>query len=261
MAGSSRTWEQNALGAALWCGPGAVLFRRSAAALWNIDGSHRGIIELISSRTPEGLNGFRVHRRPGLDVEDVTMKGPYPVTTLPRTIVDLGSIYDSRRTEEYLDAALRLRPDLLPEVTDCFERLACRGRNGIAVVRKVLVERDPTLGVPDSNLETGFAQMARDFSLPPYKSQHHVVRPSGKDAYIDFAYPLRMVAIETDSKRHHSGMIDFESDNERQAELVALGWRVLRFSSRQIRRQPEWVANQIRAALEIADPGRVDARK
>jgi hypothetical protein len=109
-----------------------------------------------------------------LDPEDVTVLGPFPVTTLARTVVDLGSIYDERRSEESLDAALRRKPDLLPVLTDCSERLASRARNGIATLRRILEQRDPSLGVPDRNLETSFAQMARRFALPGTKDSSHV---------------------------------------------------------------------------------------
>jgi very-short-patch-repair endonuclease len=255
VSGSPKGWDQAVMAAALWSGSGSVLFRRTAAALWDIDGSRKGVIELVSDRTPRALCGFKVHRRVLLDPEDVTMVGPYPVTTLPRTIVDLGSIYGPGRLEEFLDAGLRRRPGMLPEVTDCFERLACRGRTGIATVRVVVEARDPTLGVPDSNLETRFAQMVRSFGLPRYEGQFHVVRPGGKDAFIDFAYPEVMIAIEIDGRLTHSDLVDREEDYERAAELVAMGWRILRFTSRQIRRKPEWVAQQIIAAIEIGGLG------
>jgi very-short-patch-repair endonuclease len=255
VSGSPRTWEQAVMAAALWSGPDGVLFRRTAAALWEIDGSHKGVIEIVSPRTPRAICGFKVHKRILLDPEDVTMLGAYPVTTLPRTIIDLGSIYGPSRLEGFLDAGLRRRAGILPEVTDCFERLACRGRNGIASVRAVLEERDPSLGVPDSNIETSFAQMARRYGLPRYATQHPVRRPGGRFAFIDFCYPDVMLAIEVDGRLTHSDLLDREDDYERAAELVAMGWRILRFTSRQIRRKPEWVARQIIVALEIGGSG------
>jgi very-short-patch-repair endonuclease len=60
-----------------------------------------------------------------------------------------------------------------------------------------------------------------------------------------------MLAIEGDGSITHSKLPDREGDYECQAELVAADWRILRFTSRQIRRRPDWVAGQIIAALEI----------
>jgi very-short-patch-repair endonuclease len=97
--------------------------------------------------------------------------------------------------------------------------------------------------------------MARRYLLPTYEGQFHVILPSGKDAFIDFAYPLAMLAIEVDGRITHSKLLDREADYERQAELVAAGWRILRFTSRQIRRRPDWVADQILAALETCGLG------
>ena len=251
IAGAPASWRASVMVAALACGPEGVLFRRTAAALWNIDGSRAGVIELISSHKPGAGQGFRTHRRSVLDPEDRCILEHLPVTTVPRTLMDLGSIYPPSRCEEFLDAVLRGKLGTLDEVSDCFERLACRGRNGICNWRTVLTERDPTLGVPDSNLETSFAQMARNYALPRYESQFHVLRPSGKDAYFDFAYPSSNLGIEADSLRFHSDPSARERDYEREAELVAMGWTILRFTSRMIRRQPEWVARQILSTLEI----------
>jgi very-short-patch-repair endonuclease len=239
------------MAAALACGPESYLFRRTAAALWGIDGSRAGVIELISRHSAG--DGFRTHRRSVLDPEDRCVLERLPITTVPRTLMDLGSIYPAHRCEEFLDSVIRLDLSTLAEVGDCFERLACRGRNGIRNWRIVLTERDPTLGVPDSNLETNFGQMARRFALPRYETQLRVLRPSGKDAYFDFAYPASGLGIEADSLRFHSDPSARERDYEREAELIAMGWTILRFTSRMIRRQPDWVARQIRATLEICE--------
>jgi very-short-patch-repair endonuclease len=67
--------------------------------------------------------------------------------------------------------------------------------------------------------------MARRFALPGTKDSSHVILPSGKDAFIDFAYPQAMLAIEVDVRITHSKLLDRECDYARQAELVAAGWR------------------------------------
>jgi very-short-patch-repair endonuclease len=47
----------------------------------------------------------------------------------------------------------------------------------------------------------------------------------------------------------HSERDQFETDRHRQNALVLFGWRPLRFTWRQIRQQPEYVAATIRGAL------------
>ncbi len=64
------------------------------------------------------------------------------------------------------------------------------------------------------------------------------------------------LVIEGDGFGVHGGREAFESDRERQNLLVLDGWRILRFTWRQIVREPAWVAAQIRAALAGSDRSR-----
>jgi very-short-patch-repair endonuclease len=56
----------------------------------------------------------------------------------------------------------------------------------------------------------------------------------GLIARVDFAYPEVRLAIEVDGYAHHSSRKQWESDLARQNRLIAAGWRVLRFSSRDV---------------------------
>ena len=55
--------------------------------------------------------------------------------------------------------------------------------------------------------------------------------------------------VETDSWRHHGDRATFESDRSRDAHLQSVGFRVLRFTWRQIREAPVLVARTLRAPV------------
>lgn len=55
--------------------------------------------------------------------------------------------------------------------------------------------------------------------------------------------------VECDGETDHSGALDFEADRRRDAELAALGYRVLRFSYRQVVEEWESVELAVRRAL------------
>jgi very-short-patch-repair endonuclease len=57
------------------------------------------------------------------------------------------------------------------------------------------------------------------------------------------------VLVEVDGWRAHAHRLAFERDRARDAELVALGYVVLRFTWRQLRDSPLLVAAQIAQAL------------
>ncbi len=72
---------------------------------------------------------------------------------------------------------------------------------------------------------------------------------------MDFAYPELLLAIEVDGWESHGAPAAMGKDFVRQNGLVPYGWRVLRFTWRQVVRQPHKVAAAIaaaRAALQAA---------
>jgi len=55
--------------------------------------------------------------------------------------------------------------------------------------------------------------------------------------------------VETDGRVDHLTPTAFEDDRERDALLMEAGYKVRRFTYRQITERPDWVAARIRAAL------------
>jgi very-short-patch-repair endonuclease len=72
---------------------------------------------------------------------------------------------------------------------------------------------------------------------------------AGQTFRLDFAYVAHKVAIECDGFSTHGSRLAFEDDRRRQNFLVLEGWRVLRFTWRQITSSPDWVVEQVRRAL------------
>jgi very-short-patch-repair endonuclease len=66
---------------------------------------------------------------------------------------------------------------------------------------------------------------------------------------VDFLFRGASVIVETDGFRHHGHRVAFESDRARDAELQALGFRVLRFTYRQVRDESRSAAASLRALL------------
>src|SRR3954469_24186100 len=92
---SQRGWW---MAAVLAAGPGAVLSHRSAAALWGIRPTARARIEVT---TPK-----RLHSRPGLHAhcavlppDEMTTYQGIPVTTAPRTLLDLAAVIPSNELD------------------------------------------------------------------------------------------------------------------------------------------------------------------
>jgi very-short-patch-repair endonuclease len=70
---------------------------------------------------------------------------------------------------------------------------------------------------------------------------------------VDFAYPDRRLAVETDGYASHSARSDWQHDRWRDNTLVTMQWQVLRFTWDDVSRRPDWVLEKIRLALDALE--------
>jgi very-short-patch-repair endonuclease len=66
---------------------------------------------------------------------------------------------------------------------------------------------------------------------------------------VDFLWREQALVVETDGFRHHASRASFESDRARDSELQRLGFRVLRFTYRQVTHERSAVVATLRALL------------
>lgn len=141
-----------------------------------------------------------------------------------------------------IDRLLRSRADTLAALWEVLRRYPKR-RGNTERTRLLLDSRDE----PWSEAERLFHRLLRGAGLTGWRA-NYPVRCFERRYFIDVAFPGAKLAIEIDG-RIHSGPDLFESDRERQADLVAAGWRVIRFTWAQLQHRPEWVMDRIRRAL------------
>jgi predicted transcriptional regulator of viral defense system len=92
------TREGRWLAAVLACGDRAVLSHRSAAALWQLRRRVGGPIEvtIAGRRSARTIPGLTIHRPTRLMRVEVTVRSGIPVTTVARTLLDLGGTSETR---------------------------------------------------------------------------------------------------------------------------------------------------------------------
>jgi hypothetical protein len=99
-----------------------------------------------------------------------------------------------------------------------------------------------------SGLADSLVRLFRNNGLPVPEPEFPI-RIAGGLIHVDLAYPLLKIAIECDGYAWHMDRASFERDRARDAELMALGWKVLRFTWAQITYRSEWVLQQVRGRL------------
>ena len=251
VAGAPITGRQALAGAVAWTG--GVASHRSAGALHGLmDPPPRPQVTVgrsASGRRP----GVRIHRTADLAPGDVVVRDGIRCTSATRTCIDLGAVLGADELERLISRALHLHLTHLDRLVVRFLQLRRPGRTGSATVREVLCRLDPTLAPAESDLEALLIQALRRRGAPEPVRQHPV-EIAGRRFRIDLCYPAHRLAIECDGFAHHGHRTAFEDDRLRQNLLVLDGWRVLRFTWRQVCRDPDGTAEQVRQALGMTPP-------
>lgn len=108
ITGSGSSWLQQVSAACLWAGPEAATSHRSAARLWGLRGLWPPLVELTSPRDAPAPDRHVVfHCSQYFEPQDVTNIDLIPVTTVSRTVLDLGAVVRPDKVGVALDDALR----------------------------------------------------------------------------------------------------------------------------------------------------------
>lgn len=228
------TMHGRQLAAVLACGPSAVLSHGSAGALWEVVPNHPTRIH-VTVRTWAGLtapHGVRLHRYRSVADADVTRRHAIPVTTPARTLLDLAPVLRIDRLQRAIAQMDVLRLLDFREV-DRLLTLHPR-RPGTARLRGLLEDHRPGGGLTRTGLEQLFLAFFERHGFP-----RPLVNAKIEGIEVDFHWPAARVSVEADSWTYHRTRAAFERDRERDALLAAAGWRVHRFTDRQVERQPD----------------------
>ena len=229
------TWQARVRAAVFAAGPDAVASHRTAGILYGFDGIFGTMIELTvpcsELPVPAGVTVHRTRRRlPKTTIDSI------PISTAERALLDLSSLVGERILEKVMASAIHKRVVTLDSMDEAVALYGGRGVRGTRKMRRVirLVEQDRT-GSPS---EVDVVQMVRDAPIPHPVTQLEVRLPSGIYAYPDFAWPDRRRLVEIDGFESHSTPDQQQHDLDRQNQLMDLGWRIRRFTARQVRRNP-----------------------
>jgi very-short-patch-repair endonuclease len=215
------SFEGRCLAAMLTVGGGAVVSHSSAAALWQLLSPASGPIDVTSPGDGgrSKRRGITIHRSPTLIARMTTRRQGIPVTTPKRTLRDLHRTLPQPVYQRAVRRALDLR-----------------------LISSKALKRDEER--TRSELERMMLRLCRCHRLPLPEVN---VRVDGYE--VDFQWREERLIVETDSFRHHGHRSAFESDRARDAHLQALGYRVVRFTHRQIERDPQVAARALRSLL------------
>jgi very-short-patch-repair endonuclease len=213
------------MAAVLACGDGAVLSHTSAAELWGMRRRPRRASEPapavhVTIPRTSGVRkrkGIVLHRSSTLIAMQCTRRDGIPVTTPARTLCDLRALLSPAQ----FSAALREAEFLRLPIDDEFESDGTR-----------------------TDLEQLMLALCRRHRLPQPEVNVKVDRFE-----VDFLWRAKRLVAEVDGWESHRTRSAFEEDRSRDARLKLLGYEVVRFTWRQLTRDPVGTAKTLRTLL------------
>jgi very-short-patch-repair endonuclease len=232
------TREGRWMAAILACGDGTVLSHRSAAELWAIRKIKGARVEVTTRAWRPRVDGILRHTSSSMPFDEITEHEGIPVTTVPRTLLDLAAVLKPREVERAINEAEVLRLGDALSLPELIARHS--GRRGTKALRDILGDLDAQ--VTREELEKLFKEFVRAHHLPR-PSLNVVVGPYELDA----VWWKQKVAVELDGFATHGPRQRFESDRERDRKLQVMGWRVVRITWRQLAADAQGVVDDLRA--------------
>jgi very-short-patch-repair endonuclease len=177
----------------------------------------------------------------------MTVDRGIPVSTVPRTLLDLAAVLTRRQVERAIEEAEARRLTDALSLRDLVERYP-RGR-GIGVVRAILDAGDLGSTFTRSDLEEAFLAFVRSQALPGPELNADIEIAPGRWTEADCVWRASRVVVELDSRRFHGTRQAFERDRAKDRAFVVAGWTVLRVTWRQLREDADRLAADLRALV------------
>jgi very-short-patch-repair endonuclease len=202
-----------------------------------------GTIDVTAPIRRRARRVFRVHFSSILATEDRGEREGVPVTSVPRTLLDLAI----RSRPDQLDRLLERAEDLGLLDVVAVETLLNRagGHRGRGRLRRALALYRPDPAFTRSRFERLFRRLVRAAGLPDPSMNLNV------DGYeLDAYWPDLRFAVELDLFETHGSRAAFERDRLRHEELKLLGIEMIRVTRPRLQGEPDAVIRNLATLLQ-----------
>ena len=238
----------SAAAAAASLGPSAVVSHETAALLHGLSLLGPPPAALTITRPPGA--GSRSARR-GISLHCAALPAAHiggrlgvPVTTVPRTVIDLARVLDFRAGLVVADSALQRKLTSQKELRAVMA--ACPRWRGVRMAAAVVEFAD---GRAESPLESLARVVFRDGGLPPPELQVEI-KDSEFIGRVDFLWRKFRTIVEVDGAAKYEDRTLAMRQLRRDKRLREAGYEVVHFDWKEINGDPEYVVAAVRAAFE-----------
>jgi hypothetical protein len=234
------TWHGRCMAAVLASSP-SVASHLSAGWLWGLLRTRPGTVHVTCPKGRRAERSFVVHRSE-LAAVDRTVRDGIPVTSLPRTILDLAVDSRPKTVGRFIELADELKVFDLREMRELLDR--SNGHRGAGKVRAALDAYRPERQFTRSGLERRFLELVREAGLPE-PAMNDVVAGYELDAW----WEAERFGVELDAWETHGSRLSFEEDRVRDDALLLAGIETTRVTGPRLDREPGAVIDSLRRHL------------
>ena len=223
----------------LWTDRRGIIAGRAAAALhgarWVDDATPIEVI-VAHTRPRPGV----IVREERIALDEATVIGNLPVTSVARTALDLGRHLRRDVAVPHLDALAAATGVTADDVTDLLLRY--RGARGVRRAREALALMDAGAQSPK---ETWLRLLLINAGLPAPRTQIRVA-DSSREVFLDMGYDVPMVGLDYEGAHHSGERSQYVHDIGRSEFIDRHGWLDLRVVAEHSRR---FILHRVRDAF------------
>jgi hypothetical protein len=230
------------LAGVLACDSEALLSHYSAAWLWGLLPTQPIPVHVTTSVRRKPRLPLRVHHSQTLTDADRAFEDRIPVTSVPRTALDLAPWIRPESLDRLLQRAEELKLFDLPEFDSVLARN--RGHHGASRLRRAIAIYAPP-PFTRSGLERRFLELLAKGGIATPTTNYNV---AGFE--LDVYWPDLRFAVELDVFETHGSHRSFEDDRLRDEDLKLAGAELTRVTGHRLDREPERVLERVARLLE-----------
>lgn len=240
--------DQRHMAALLYGGPRSVITGLAALRRHGLSSSSPTVVDVLTPVTVQRRScGFVLLKRTKRLPERACSDGDIRFADVPRALGDAARMMTSPREVTALVASAVQRRRCT--IALLAAELAAGPAHGSLLLRRALEE---VCDGVRSVAEADFRRLLQRAGLPMPMFNARLYDGDVLLAVVDAWWPEAGVAAEVDSREWHLSPEDWERTMRRHAELTIRGLRVLHFSPKQLRQEPERVAATVRGTLAAA---------
>jgi very-short-patch-repair endonuclease len=223
--------------------PGSVLAGASAARVWRIRVPDERTFLYVGQRGRVRLPGVvAVHATP--EPAEVSLYRGLPTVGPGCALIECLLRLPEAAAIDLLDRTLQGGAWGYEEFARRVE--TWRGRRGF---HRLMAMRALVAGGERAGSERRLTALLRAAGVTGWRVNVPILDADGLIGVADVAFTKQRLVVEVDGWAYHSTPDRFQRDRERQNRLIRGGWRVLRFTWRDLTQRPDHVVAEVRSLL------------